>query len=154
MEDQGQAYAKKLQELSLNDELRMEDGSNVRGGKDRIWIGTGARPKSPTKTQRIMAEKRTSAQPYNLPKATGPGGLVAMLDGLKKIRHGKNLAQNSENTVEETVEKMIIGTDVDKTGDKTLYFDANSTLPLNETLASTSKTLRALSDDLNNNRSS
>ena len=94
---EGQAYAKKLQELSL------------KAGKGRISPGT-TRPKSPTKSQKNMAEKRTSA----LPKATGPGGLVAMLDGLKKIRksHSETLDNPKNPDNFDTVEKMIL--DVDK----------------------------------------
>ena len=178
---EGQAYAKKLQELSLNEEL--ENACKVRGGKGRISPGTAC-PKSPTKSQKNMAGNRTSAQPYNLPKATGPGGLVAMLDGLKKIRksHNEKLLDKPK-TVEkfDTVEKMILDIEdrvniifdlriacslpilrfskhnfivnddsILQAQDKTVYFDANSTLPLDETLASTSRSLLS-TDVLNNN---
>ena len=43
------------------------------------------RPKSPSKSPSKRAS-RASAKPYDLPSASGPGGLVSMLSKLREIR--------------------------------------------------------------------
>lgn len=117
---EGQAFAERLQGLNLNME---EIGEKP--------LQSGA--KSPTKSQKMMAEKRISVEPYNFPTASGPGGLVAMLNGLKRIRRDRSKAFEENPSIE--------------LQEKSVYFDAHSTLPLDETFA----TSRTLPDDLNNN---
>ena len=123
---EGQAFAEKLQGLNLNME---EIGAKP--------LQSGA--KSPTKSQKMMAEKRISVEPYNFPSASGPGGLVAMLNGLKRIRRdrSKSFIKPEDDASIELQEKSV-------------YFDAHSTLPLlddEETFA----TSRTLPDDLSIN---
>ena len=110
----GQALAKKLKELNLNEEDDSDDGGGF----------TPTRSKSPLKSQKIMTSARTAAEPYNLPSASGPGGLVAMLTSLKRIRRDRLKASSPKLDAEE---------DDHEGQEKSVYFDANSTFPLNET---------------------
>lgn len=98
--------------------MNEEDDSDDGGGF------TPTRSKSPLKSQKIMTSARTAAEPYNLPSASGPGGLVAMLTSLKRIRRDRLKASSPKLDAEED----------DHGGhEKSVYFDANSTFPLNET---------------------
>ena len=99
--------------------MNEEDDSDDGGGF------TPTRSKSPLKSQKIMTSARTAAEPYNLPSASGPGGLVAMLTSLKRIRRDRLKASSPKLDAEE---------EDDHGGqEKSVYFDANSTFPLNET---------------------
>jgi len=110
--------------------LNEEDDSDDGGGF------TPTRSKSPLKSQKIMTSARTAAEPYNLPSASGPGGLVAMLTSLKRIRRDRLRASSPKLEAEAFEEDGHGGQE------KSVYFDANSTFPLNETFTT--------SDDLNN----
>jgi hypothetical protein len=97
-------------------ELNIEDASEE------------TRPRSPFLKSPSMSPTKAStdsSSPYALPSASGPGGLVSMLQSLRKIRDSKNKSF-SQSDYEKAME-------TEATPEKSVYFDAHSTLPLNMT---------------------
>ena len=129
----GQALAKKLKRLNLYEEEDSEEN-------DDSGFTKPTRSKSPFKSQKNMTSGKTVTEPYNLPSASGPGGLVAMLTSLKRIRRERLKKEEAEK--EEEMEECP--------PEKSVYFDANSTFPLDETFTTTASALKIKND--NNNR--
>ena len=69
----GHGLAQRLKDLNL------ESGVETTGAA----ASNSKRPKSPTKSP---SKRSAAAKPYDLPSASGPGGLVTMLKSLRQIR--------------------------------------------------------------------
>ena len=81
----GHGLAQRLKDLNL------ESGVETTGAA----ASNSKRPKSPTKSP--SKRPAAAAKPYDLPSASGPGGLVTMLKSLRQIR---GCTKNEDQTME------------------------------------------------------